>query len=311
MSNKDFEICKQEIIEKKENNIFDMSCVFGLIDKYSLTNEELGLLIEIAKGNEDAELYSNAQNKSELEKLYEKYNVTLVRKKRIYKENLVKRDYNLSDAVPYSFKFREFVSNTHSWGNLLYDMVEYFNYLYKFELRKLLNFSVSWSKQDIFSVDKKVNSKQLSNGLFLNCNHTALHSCWLIQDLLEFYDIDTDEVELYVHKSWENEPKEIVKIVEAEFKKSFASFLMTNYSKPYNKAEQIINNIENSMNPKLRDISRTYSNFFLFDDYAVLANYITKFKQSIESNFKIPEKNKIIYNRYLLYLSEYYKKNGY
>lgn len=312
MSRKDFDKCKQEIAEiKQEDNDFDISCVFRLIDKYNLTNDELNLLIELADGNSNMEICSDVYAKSELEELYDKYNVLIIRKKRIYKEDLNRRDYNLSNSYPYSFKYREFTSNTHSWVNLLYDLVEYLNYVYSVDLRELLNFKVQWSKQNIFTADERTNSKMLSNGLYLNCNHTSIHSCWLIQDLIEFYGIRADEVELYVHKSWESEPKEVVKLIEEEFKENFTSFIVKNHSKSYNKAEQIIKNIEISMNPKLRDISQTYSNFFLFDDYAILTNCISKFKQIIESNNKIPEKNKLIYNRYLSYLSEYYKTNGY
>lgn len=311
MSNKAFEKCKKEIIETiNSTKEFDIDDVLELVDNFDLSTEELDAIFDIIR-NPDSDLESVAPEKSELQQLYEKYNVTLHRKKRIYKVNLDTRDFALFNSTPYLLTYNDFASQHHSWGNLLLDFVNYLEYNDPKKAEYLLGFNTDWSKQDIFSDRKKTNYKKLLNGLYLNCNHTALHSCWLLQDIIGLYDIDTNDVNLYIHRGNDCEPKELIEKIQNEVKLDFKKFLIDKHNKSEINAQKIISNIDIAMNPKLKELSSTYTNFFMFDDYVMLYNYSIKFESKIDENLRIPQKNKMIFKRYLSYLKEYYKLNGY
>ena len=159
MSNKAFEKCKKEIIETiNSTKDFDIDDVLDLVDNFDLSTEELDAIFDIIR-NPDSDLESVTPEKSELQQLYEKYNVTLHRKKRIYKVNLDIRDFALFNSTPYLLTYHDFVSHHHSWGNLLLDFVNYLEYNNPQKLEYLLSFNTDWSKQEIFSDRKKTNHK--------------------------------------------------------------------------------------------------------------------------------------------------------
>lgn len=311
MSQKAFEKCKKEILSNLENsNDFGIDEALDLVDNYNLSTEELDAIFEIIRGTKIDEI-TFIPVKSDLQLLFEKYCVKLQRRRRYYKEDLTTRDYTLAHTTPYCMMFRDFCSNKHSWGDLLIDLTNYLCSKSIKSLNELIYFHTEWTKQDIFLVEKRTNHKLLHNGLFLNCNHSALHACWLIQDLLNFFCINTNEVEFYIHRAVTNEPRELRVLLENEFKKEFKEFLMVKHDKTDELAEKIINNIEKVMNPRLSKISSTYSNFFMFDDYIMYLNYAGKFEKIIDGDLRIVYKNKQIIKRYLCYLREFYKQSGY
>ena len=311
MSAKAFEKCKKEILEiKNREEEFSIDVALDLVDNYNLSTEELDAVFELIR-NDDTDVDDVVPVKSDIQELYEKYNVTLYRRKRIYKEDLATRDYMLSNTTPYFFVYKDFICKSHAWGELLVNLANYLDYSISKSLDELTNFHTKWSKQDIYSYSKKTNHKLLSNGLFLNCNHTALHACWLVQDILEFYGIDTSLVDFRIHRSFTNEPKELRERLTQEFIKEFSDFLVNKYDKTEESVKKILSNIQNVMNPKLEEISAAYPDFFMFDDYMILYNYASKFEEKVNADLKMPEKNKAIFRRYLDYLKEYYRTHGY
>ena len=151
------------------------------------------------------------------------------------------------------------------------------------------------------------NHKKIDDSLFINCNHTALHSCWFLQDLLDYFSIDKGGVTLLIHRPSGAESEEIKKEIMANFKKEFIQFLVFAYGKTEDYANTVINNINKYLNPILCRISKSYVSFFLFDDYVIFSNYANKVRERIENNLNVTQKTKKILFKYLLYLSEYYK----
>ena len=76
--------------------------------------------------------------------------------------------------------------------------------------------------------------------------------------------------------------------------------------KPEEKADQVIRNIEH-LNKLLKDYSRSYDNFFLFDNNNVYASYKAKFLDYLRYKRNIDEKNVIVADRYLTILGTFYK----
>lgn len=120
-----------------------------------------------------------------------------------------------------------------------------------------------------------------------------------------------NDVNLYIHRGNDCEPKELIEKIQNEVKQNFRKFLIDTHNKSEINAQKIISNIDTAMNPKLKELSSTYTNFFMFDDYVMLYNYSIRFESKIDENLRIPQKNKIIFKRYLSYLKEFYKLNGY
>ena len=204
--------------------------------------------------------------------------------RRYYVENLEERDYTLENTIPYEITFGDTVIEEHSWGNLICAVVDLLLEKFPHGEEFLLGFSVPWSKKKIFATNQKTNYKKVSNGLYVNCNHTALHSCWLIQDLLDHFSVNKGDVTLLIHRSPAAEPKEVRECIESTIKESFCAYLLKNCEKTDDECRQIISDFEDILNPLLKKVSPSYNNFFLFDSRAYLSGYIKKINEKIETN---------------------------
>ena len=236
-------------------------------------------------------------------------NVVFEGKRRYYIEDLTERDYSLENTTPYQLEILGHAIEEHSWGNLLCSTSDFLLAIFPEYLDKILEFSCSWSKMQIFTLGKRTNYKILKCGLYLNCNHTAVHACWLLQDLLDYFKIDKSSVSLLIHRPSSAEPQKVKDYVEQRFKRNFAQYIVVQYQKDSEYAEKVIRTIERFLNPMLVKISKSYTNLFLFDDNATMSNYIKKLREMIDGNYRIEEKSKRILNKYLNYLYQYYKRN--
>jgi len=235
-------------------------------------------------------------------------NVVFEGKRRYYIENLTVRDYLLENTTPYQFELAGHALEDGAWTGMICKVSKLLLKLYPQYEEKIIEFRSPWTKASIFSVEARTNFKEIHEGLYVNCNHTALHSCWLIQDLLDYFNVDKASVSLLIHRPCSAEPPKVRKYIEKRFKKGFTQFIIAHYHRSKEQAEKVIMNIEKYLNPMLVKISRSYNNLFLFDDNATLSNYIKKIREQIASSLRIDEKAKTILNRYLDWLVKYYKE---
>lgn len=243
--------------------------------------------------------------------IYKKYNMKFEGKRRYYVEDLSKRDYILENTTPFRIRINDFFIEDSSWGGLILGIVSHLYEMNPIDVEDLINYRTDWSKAAMFSKENRTNFRRIKDDLYVNCNHTALHSCWFIQDLLSLFGIDISNVELIIHRPPSSEPEEIKLAIETKVKKDFKNYLRLQYDKDDETSYRIISNISDKMNPKLSEISKSYPNFFLFDDYTTYYNYAAKFLERISQSLNIPEKNKRIYQRYISYLTSFYKELGY
>lgn len=234
-------------------------------------------------------------------------NIVFKGKRRYYIEDLSERDYYLENTTPYQLKIMDNTIEATAWGVMLCRLTVLLLELFPQYRKNILLFKCPWSKAVAFSNEPKTNYKKIEEGLFLNCNHTALHSCWFLQDLLDFFSIDKASVSFLIHRPSSAEPKRVKEYIEKRFKKGFAEFLITHYQKSEENANKAIINIEKHLNPILASISRSYTNYFLFDDNATMHNYIKKTRGIIGNSIKHDVKAKEILNKYLDWLISYYK----
>ena len=237
-------------------------------------------------------------------------NVVFEGKKRYYVEDLTQRDYVLENTTPYQLKFLDLVFNEHVWGNLLSKVSNALLNLFPDYESKIFDFRCPWSKQVIFCTEERTNFKPVRDGMFINVNHTALHSCWLLQDLFDFFNIDKSTVIFLINRPSGAEPVRVKEYVSKRFKRNFASFIVQRYEKSQEYAENnVIQSFEKYLNPMLRNVSKSYVNFFLFDDNTVLSTYVKKVRTQISLSMVFDDSSKKILNKYLDYLVSFYKES--
>ncbi len=235
-------------------------------------------------------------------------NVVFEGKKRYYIEDLAEKDYNLENTTPYQLDILGHFIEEHAWGRLLCRTTQLLLELYPKYNSEILDFSCNWTKMQIFSNEKRTNFKQIANKLYINCNHTALHSCWLLQELLDFFKIDKANVHFLIHRPSSAEPKHIQSYVEQRFKRNFANYVKIKHNKTEEYTDKMLTRIEKYLNPILAKMSKSYPNLFLFDDYTIAYNYIKKLSYKLSINLSLPTKAKTILNKYLDYMIEFYKE---
>lgn len=234
-------------------------------------------------------------------------NVVFDGKKRYYIEDLTDRDYLLENTTPYQINIMGHSIEEHAWTSMLAAVVRFLLTVYPEKGREVLLFKCSWSKAAVFGTEERINFKEVASNLYINVNHTALHSCWLIQDLLDYFGVNKSEVHFLIHRPCSAEPKRVKEYIEKRFKSNFIEYIKIRHGKSQEYGEKVVRLIDKYLNPMLRKISKSYDNFFLFDDNSILYNYVKKVRERINYT-NLEEKNKKILHKYLDYLVEYYKE---
>ena len=280
-----------------DNELSDWSTVIG-----DNSNDRQAVLEEMATQALLVELF-NAKKAEVFE------NVVFEGKRRYYIEDLSERDYSLENTTPYQLDILGHAIEEHSWGLLLCKTADLLLTLLPEYKNSILSFQCPWTKAKMFTVEQKTNFKPIQNGIYINCNHTALHACWLLQDMLDFFCIDKAAVSFLIHRPSSAEPKKVKEYVEKRFKRNFTEFIKSKYKKSDEYAEKVLNLIEKYLNPMLAKISKSYTNFFLFDDNATLSNYVKKVKERIDISLKLDDKINNILKKCLDYVNLFYKEN--
>lgn len=231
----------------------------------------------------------------------------LIGKKRYIFEDLSVRDFDLENSTPFKIIINGYEINETSWGEVIRNLAAYLIMINDIPSDILLSFRTDRSKKPIFSFEKGTNYKKVNDNLYVNCNNTALHGCWMVQDLLKLFKVDLNNVKLLVHRPSSIEPKEVLEYFLRRTYAEFDTFLIEMYGKTSEQCEKIRINICKYLNPILKGMSNSYDNLFLFDDSPTLYNYVAKIREKIQKTDGISEKNKIVLIRLCKYLVEFYK----
>jgi hypothetical protein len=267
-------------------------------------DDEIEVSSDFDKMVEEALLIELIQNKQA--EVFE--NVVFFGKRRYYVEDLSKRDFHLENTTPYQIKILDNLIIETSWTNLVCKVAQLLLTLYPEMETNIFDFRCDWTKAKMFSTEQKTNYKKVKDNLFVNCNHTALHSCWLIQDLLNYFKIDTTQVYCLIHRPCSMEPQKTREYIEKRFIGGFKDFIIIQLNKDDAYAEKVISFFYKCLNPMLARISRSYTNFFLFDDMATLYNYLKKVRDAVDAHPNSDKKIKGVLNHCLDLLLAYYKK---
>ena len=193
-----------------------------------------------------------------------------------------------------------------AWTELLTNLVAFLQGKCPKSKEELLNFDVDWTSVKVFRETKDiVNMVQLDNGLYFSLNHSAAHSQWLIQELIEFYGAYNSI--LVIHRPPFSEPKEVTDFVKEERISEFKQFLINNKNVDEEKADKIVNAINGPFNKVMNKMSHTsYNDFFLFDNCTILSNMKSKLLANLMYITDWSEKQVATAKKYLDYLTDYY-----
>lgn len=229
--------------------------------------------------------------------------------KRIYYCDLNTRSFYLENCTPYMFKIgHDFITTTFEWSKLLPEIAVYLQTTFPKNSEELFNFSFDWSKAKLFTKSKvTINSVEIFPGIYLNINHTAVHSQWVIRDLLIFYKINLEKCTFFIRKLPGVEPEEITTLVIAWVKENFRIFLEKKYNEK--QIDSIIKSID-VINKIQSHISPTFNNFYLFDNPLALSNYKINFFKQCQMFVKWDSNKIFIARKYLDLYTEFFTEQN-
>ena len=237
--------------------------------------------------------------------LSKKYGIVLLLNKRFYREDLTKRDFTLENTRPEYFRIVGDEFSESSWGKLLKEVADYLIKEYEPSKEDLLEMKLEWTKQKVFIESQKISSCQLlENGLYINTNHTALHSCWVLQDLLNYFSVNLKEVELLIHRQPIAEEKEVKDFFINTNKENFKYYLINieNKSSDY---YTIVENGIKYINIFIGKYLPSYENMYLIDDSLTYSSIKSRVLQKMrEVNFT-SEKNIVTFNKIMTLYNKY------
>lgn len=238
---------------------------------------------------------------------HDRYGLILEGSKRLYIENLAERDYALEGTTPKRFEIDGLVFEETSWGELVRSLVFYLFDKFPEKKETAFDFTTTWSKQKIITPEKQTNAKMIDKNIWVNCNHTALHSCWLIQDFLAFFNYNPTNVVLIINRPPAIEPNEVCIFFRRKTINDFSMYLANVHNKNEDSITKIVANVQKYLNPILGTLSKNYNDFFLFDNHAYAYSYAHKVREKINKDGLYNEKARAALSRYLTYLVDFYK----
>ena len=237
-----------------------------------------------------------------------KYGIVYLGMQRYYKEDLHKRDFFLENCTPYYFKigYDEFIDSR--WTGMLQQICDYLIEEYDYDEEKLLSFSVEWSKQKIFIKESNNHGHyKLKNGLYINANHTAVHCCWLLQDILNFFGVNLNECTLLIKKKPISELKEVKEYYKKMVKGMFCEYLIQDMEKDKEFYDKCINVLD-KMDVLFSRGFKTFESIYLIDDPTTYSALKSKFiKYIMDLNYYSLSQFELIKNRIEIYSKFMYK----
>ena len=241
------------------------------------------------------------------EQIEAKYKIVYVKKQRYYHENLSNKPTTLECTTPLSLEAggESFIDT--SWKQLLIDVCTCFISKTPFFREDLLRYTMPWNGKHPFSTIQDKNMYLIGDNIFLLCNQTALHACWLLRDILTIFGIDLSKCDLVIHRPPYAEPVECRQFYEKKTKDTFKYYYTQLLKYPEERADKVLRNIDR-LNPLLARFSQAYDNFYLIDNNTTYASYKFKFLDYLRKELLIEEKMVNIADKYLSILGDFYKE---
>lgn len=143
-------------------------------------------------------------------------------------------------------------------------------------------------------------------GLWLNTNYTSTHGVWLIQDLLNYFDISLSQCELIMRIPSMSEPTTI-----AEHYRIKATNAFIRYLKDENLDDKSIKRVLNGIeyfNKILVKMNCGYNNYYLMDSKTTLSLVKSKMFKYAEKYCIFNERQTELAHKFLDYFTKFFKE---
>ncbi|MCD4827465.1 MAG: hypothetical protein K8Q99_06800 [Acholeplasmataceae bacterium] len=236
----------------------------------------------------------------------QKQGIEIIDKLHVYRLNLIEKEYNLEHTSPYVIIINGEYFYESTWCNLALYLCNTIIDRFEPSIDYLLLLELEWTKQSLFSIDKKADAYlgPLNNGLYINLNHTATHIYWIIMELVKQFDVDYEKSKLFYTKMQTYETDEVRAYFKEATKKSLNEFLVIIKRYDEKKVKTIFIGIE-KLDKLLNGFLKSYKSFLLFESRQEYSNIKSKFiRRKVDTLDSNKLKNSIKY--ILNLLTEYY-----
>lgn len=235
-----------------------------------------------------------------------KYGIEYIDNSHVYKLDLNERTWDLQYTSPYTTIFNGVYLTDSTWANLVEAIVKMLLENDPKSREDLLNIELSWTKQAVFSEDQILQAYHgpFDNGLYINLNFDAKHMVFILLDLLTFFKIDLNQMQIYFKKKPFYEPKEVVEFYYDKAKKSLYEYLLINKRFSETKIESLFNGLQ-KLDLLFVKSYKSYKSLLLFENKAEYSTVKSKFYRINISRLKDEKTIKNI-KKILDILTEYY-----
>ena len=219
----------------------------------------------------------------------EKYGIEIIHRVHYYNISLIQRIYDLERSTPFMLEIGKTIISATSWGRLVEQISDYLlktNLLKKEEMLKL---ELDWTKQDVFMLNRTLEAHKgpLSNGLYVNTNHTSMHLLWIVQDLLRVYKISGEDCKLLIRKAPRYEIDEVRMHFYNNAKIRIKEYILKEFKYSIESIDNVIENLE-AIDKHFNQMYPTYNSLLLFEskqDYALIkSRFLAKLKIKISND---------------------------
>lgn len=235
-----------------------------------------------------------------------KYGIEYIENSHVYKLDLEDRTWDLQYTSPHTTIFDGIYITESTWANLVETIVKMLLENDPKSKEELLKIELSWTKQSVFNEDRilKAYHGPFDNDLYINLNFDAKHMVFVLLDLLTYFRIDLNQIQIYYKKKPFYEPGEVVEYFYDKAKKNLFEYLLINKRYSESKVESLFKGLE-KLDLLFIKSHKSHKSLLLFENKAEYAVTKSKFYRIDISRLK-DEKTIRNIKKILDILTDYY-----
>lgn len=238
---------------------------------------------------------------------YEKYGLITHGISRTYIVSGFKRVYGYERANLVYVKIKDHKIEASSWRIATQLVAQFLQANFPVSIDKLLSFRVDWTYVKFFDTRKyQTNCEEVEEGLWVSTNYSSTHAIYFFQDLVKFYGLSEDDLEIVVHLPSSSEPEEVIKYYKSHLLSSFKEYL-ADENLTEDAIGSVVRGIE-TLNKVLIKLNFGANDFFLMDSRTTLSLCKSKVLGYCKKEEIFKGKQMLLAERFLKYLTDFMKE---